>query len=500
MKILLAASEAVPFAKTGGLADVAGALPRSLQELGHDAALIVPAWRVTRERGIPMEPTDISLDIAVGNQLVHGDLLRGKIPGTDVPVWFVGQNDYFDRPALYEKNGIDYPDNDSRFIFFSRAVIEATRKLNWRPDVIHCNDWQTSLIPTFLSLLYHEIPECARIATLLTVHNIAYQGMFSAESMRLTGIDGRHFQPNEMEYYGQLNFLKCGLVFATLLNTVSRRYAEEIQTERFGCGMEGLLRARSGDLSGILNGIDVQEWNPATDSQLTPPYQRYTRQTVKAGKAACKAAFQAELGLPVRPDIPLCGTVGRLAEQKGYDIVARWLEWNLSHRDFQCVLVGTGKPELQAWFTQLADRYPDQFRAKLCYSEELAHRTIAASDLFLMPSRFEPCGLTQMYSLRYGTIPVVRATGGLADTVVHTNDHTLAGGVATGFCFQDETPEAFAGTMDRAFAAYQTESIWRQIQDHAMSRDWSWTGSAKQYQELYELAVKRIRHGYTQSG
>ena len=507
MKILMAASEAVPFAKTGGLADVAGSLTRALRRLGHDAALILPAWRATRENGIPMEPTGIPLDMAVGNRLVPGQLLRGTIPGTDIPVWFVDQPEYFDRPALYGESSGDYADNDARFIFFARAVIETTRRLGWKPDVIHCNDWQTALIPAYLRLLYGEMEDCRRIATLLTIHNIAYQGSFAAESMRLTGIDGRHFHPGGMEYYGKLNFLKCGLVFATLLNTVSRRYSEEIQTDWFGCGMEGVLRVRQGELFGILNGINEEEWNPTTDPFLTAAgdgsngaslkkpaataYRTYDVSSVEVGKTACKAALQAEFGLPVRADVPLFGTVGRLVEQKGYDLIARWLEWTLPHQDCQCVLVGAGKPELQAWFAQLADRFPDRLRVKFVYSEALAHRVIAGSDAFLMPSRFEPCGLTQMYSMRYGTIPVVRETGGLADTVVSADAESLAAGTATGFSFYDETPEAFADAVNRTTAAYHTREMWRKLQQCGMNRDWSWSRSAKQYVEIYQRAVER---------
>ncbi len=492
MKILIAASEATPFAKTGGLADVAGAIPKALRKLGHEAILIIPAYRTVRERGIVMEPTEYQLNVAVGNQLVHGRLLQGKIPDSDVPVWFVEQDEYFDRPQLYGENGTDYGDNDSRFIFFSRAVLEAVRQTGWYPDVIHCNDWQTGLIPTFLKLLYHEIPECAKIATLMTIHNIAYQGTFARESMMLTGIDWRHFQPNEMEFYGMLSLLKCGLVFSTLLNTVSPRYAQEIQTSWYGRGMEGVLQSRADSLFGVLNGIDETDWDPRTDHYLTSPYRTYGVDTVVAGKSACKSALQSALGLPQRSDVPLCGAVGRLDDQKGFDFIAKWIEMNAWRGNFQCVLVGTGKPNYHEWFQALMNRYPASFQAKFVYSESLAKQVIAGSDFFLMPSRFEPCGLTQMYSLRYGTIPVVRETGGLADTIVDTNETTLRAGTANGFRFYDETSESFAGVMERVLKTYAQPETMRQLQRYGMGQDWSWTRSVQKYVDLYTKACAMV--------
>ncbi|MDD3470973.1 MAG: glycogen synthase GlgA [Thermoguttaceae bacterium] len=493
MKILIAASEATPFAKTGGLADVAGSIPKALRKLGHEAVLILPAYRTVRERGIVMEPTEHRLDVVVGNQLVQGRLLQGKIPDSDVPVWFIEQDEYFDRPQLYGEKGSDYADNDSRFIFFSRAVLETIRKIGWHPDVIHCNDWQTGLIPTFLKLLYYEVPECAKIATLMTIHNIAYQGTFPRESMMLTGIDWRHFQPNEMEFYGMLSLLKCGLVFSTLLNTVSPRYAKEIQTSWYGRGMEGVLQSRASSLFGVLNGIDEVDWDPRTDVCLAAPYQNYDAKSVVAGKAACKSAIQSALGLPIRPDVPLCGAVGRLDDQKGFNFIAKWIETNAWRGNFQCVLVGTGKPNYHEWFQSLMDRHPECFRAKFIYSESLAKQVIAGSDFFLMPSRFEPCGLTQMYSLRYGTIPVVRETGGLADTITDTTAMTLRNGTANGFRFYEETPEAFAGVMERVLSAYAVPETIRQLRRYGMGQDWSWTQSAQKYVELYTKACTMVQ-------
>jgi len=488
VKILLAASEAVPFAKTGGLADVCGALPGELARLGHEPTLILPAYRQVFNAGVPIEPTDVTLEVPVGQKTVSGRLLRGKLPGSDVPVYFVEQPDYFDRDHLYGPASQDYRDNCERFVFFSRAVMEAIRRLRLAVDVIHVHDWQTGLIPAYLKTLYRNEPGFEKVVSLLTVHNLAYQGTFWHWDMLLTGLDWKYFNWRQMEFFGSLNLLKTGLVFADSINTVSPRYAEEIQTAPLGSGLEGVLQQRRSVLSGILNGVDYSQWNPASDPHLA---KTYTPEAVREGKAANKAALQAELGLPRETGVPLLAFVGRLVEQKGVDLIAQVLqEWVLTSRA-QWVILGTGDSKLQEQLTLLATRYPQKVAVRLQFSDPLAHRIEAAADLFLMPSRFEPCGLSQMYSLKYGTIPVVRVTGGLADTIVDTTEETLAAGSANGFTFHEAAPHALSSALKRAVAYYARPDAWLRLMKHAMSEDWSWTKSAKQYVDLYEVTRAR---------
>jgi starch synthase len=493
VKILLTSSEAVPFAKTGGLADVCGALPIELARLGHEPVLILPAYRHARYGGVPITPLGIDFIVPIGSKTVTGHLLQSTLPGNGVPVYLIQQDYYFDRDELYRSNGKDYTDNCERFVFFSRAVLEAIRLLELQVDVIHANDWQTGLIPAYLKIEYRNLPRYQQIASVFTIHNMAYQGQFWHWDMLLTGLDWKYFNWHQMEYYGKLNLLKTGLVFADSLSTVSPRYAEEIQTTAFGCGLEGVLQHRRDVLSGILNGIDESEWNPDTDPVLAATY---SAETVREGKPRCKAALQAELGLPERPDAPLIGFVGRLAEQKGIDLIAKTIpEW-AGTNDAQWVILGTGEPVYHQLFKNLAQRYPKNVAARLEFSDTLAHRIEAGADIFLMPSRYEPCGLNQMYSLRYGTVPVVRETGGLADTIVDANPQTLEAGTANGFSFREDNPLALSETLGRAVDAYRHADVWKQLIATGMRQDWSWTRSARQYVKLYEQTVARARSGH----
>ena len=492
MKILLAASEAVPFAKTGGLADVCGALPTALAKLGHQPALIMPAYRQVLEGGFALERVGGELAIPVGRKTVAGRLLKSRIPGSEVPAYFVEQAQYFDRDHLYGSGTQDYRDNCERFIFFSRAVLEAIRLLNLEVDLLHVHDWQTGLIPALLKIEYRNLPGFERLASLLTIHNMAYQGTFWHWDMVLTGLDWKYFNWRQMEFFGNLNLLKTGLVFADAINTVSPRYAEEITTAAFGCGLEGALQHRRGVLSGILNGVDYGQWNPAIDPHLTA---KYGIENVREGKAANKAALLAELGLTRDPVAPLIAFVGRLVEQKGIDLLIQVIqEWVLSSRA-QWVVLGTGDAKFQEQLQMLAERHPQKVAVRLQFSDPLAHRIEAGADLFVMPSRFEPCGLSQMYSLKYGTPPVVRVTGGLADTIVDTTEETLAAGTANGFTFHEPTPNALSAALKRA-AAYQARSdAWLRLITNGMKEDWSWTRSAKQYAALYDATVARVRQG-----
>lgn len=513
MHILMATSEAVPFAKTGGLADVSGALPLELAKLGLNTTLILPAYPQIYKAGIPLEPTGIQLQVPIGNKTVTGRLLLGHIsplpgspaasgnrylPGYDtaddngceVPVYFIEQSEYFDRPGLYQAGNEDFRDNCERFVFFSRAVMEAIRKLRFQVDVLHCNDWQTGLIPALLQLEYRGVPGLESAVSLMTVHNLAYQGMFWHWDMLLTGLDWKYFNWRQMEFFGNLNLLKTGLVFADAVSTVSPTYAQEIQTPTHGCGLEGVLQNKRDALFGILNGIDETVWNPATDAHLV---KRYDAKSFLAGKAANKAALQKELGLPAEPNTPLVAFVGRLAEQKGIDLILELLRTWLPERPVQWVILGTGDAKAQEQLQQLAQRFPHKLAVKLEFSDPLAHRIEAAADLFLMPSRFEPCGLSQLYSLKYGTVPIVRATGGLIDTITDVTPATLANGSATGYRFSEYHPLALAEALDRAIGDYAQPAVWNGLVTTGMNQDWTWARSAREYQKLYERMLTKAR-------
>lgn len=492
MKILFATSEAVPFAKTGGLADVSGALPIHLAKLLQEPCVILPAYRDAFEAGLPIEETGVEFEIEIGSKRVPGKFLKTHLPGgisDDRPVtaYLVDQPLYYNRDGIYGDAGGEYKDNCERFVFFSRAVLEAVRLLNLSPDVIHCNDWTTGLIPALLKIEYASRPGYENIASLLTIHNIAYQGTFWHWDMLLTGLDWKYFNWNQMEFYGQLNLLKTGLVFADAISTVSPTYAEEIQSAPLGCGLEGVLAHRREALFGILNGVDYAEWNPATDKHLP---HNYDEQTWESGKAACKRDLQQELGLTVRDDVPLVGFVGRLAEQKGIGLIAEVMEQWLAQNEVQWVILGTGDRDYENLLQRLAERFPGKLATVLKFSNVLAHRIEAAADLFLMPSRYEPCGLTQMYSLKYGTIPLVHRTGGLADTITNCTDETLTAGTANGFSFDEFNAESFGEALRRACVAWDNKPLWRRLVQIGLRQDWSWAASADKYVELYAKTME----------
>lgn len=489
MNIVFVSSEVAPFAKTGGLADVCGALPIELARLGHNVAVIMPAYRQVHESGVPIEPLPVKFDVPIGNKIVRGRLLRGMLPGSSVPIFFVENNDYYDRLELYRVKGEDYKDNCERFVFFSRAALEAVRLLKLAVDVVHCHDWQTGLIPALLNIEYLHTHGYENIASLLTIHNLAYQGLFWHWDMGLTGLDWRYFNMHQMEFYGKLNLLKTGIVFADGISTVSQRYAEEIQSADLGCGLEGVLQDRREVLEGIVNGIDDGVWNPATDIHLPA---HYTVTNWREGKAACKASLQTELGFPLFPETPLIGIIGRLADQKGFDLIAEVMRKWVREVEAQWVILGTGEPKYHALLEELAQDAPHKVAARLTFSEALAHRIEAAADMFLMPSQYEPCGLNQLYSLRYGTVPVVRSTGGLADTVVDATDENLARRTATGFSFVSYEAAALEYALSRAVSTFQLKpDVWQQIVETGMRQDWSWRTSAERYIEVYQRVMNR---------
>lgn len=483
LKVLFVTSECAPFAKTGGLADVAGALPKALRDIGIDARVVMPLYA-----GMPwneLEILDGVLNVPMWWGTAHARVRIGTLPGSDVPVYCIEYNRYFDRPYLYGPPAEGYPDNLERFAFLSRASLEVCKALGFVPDVFHCNDWQTALVPAYVNTVEWLQPLHAS-ATVYSIHNLAYQGVFDGGGMFITGLGREHYNPGEFEHFGALNLTKAALRHSTLLSTVSPTYAREIQTGEYGNGLDGILSERRDDLVGILNGIDIDEWNPTKDRLIAEPFSAADPR----GKAACKAALQKEAGFPVRADVPLFGIVGRLTPQKGFDVLAHALDRVLGW-DVQIVLLGTGDEEAQRFFAYVDAHRGDRFRAWLRFDNGRAHRIEAGADFFLMPSRFEPCGLNQMYSLRYGTLPIVRATGGLVDTVSNYDESTAGG---TGFVFNDLRPESLANTIGWAVSTwFDRPKHIETMRDRAMRQDFSWVRAARAYEDLYLRAQARRR-------
>jgi starch synthase len=485
LRILFVASEVEPFAKTGGLADVVGALPRALAALGHDVRILMPRYPGVERTAGTLSPVLPRIEVPVGDRQVEGALL-GARPVQSVPVYFLAQDRYYDRAGLYTTPEGDHPDNCERFVFFCRAALAVLPGLEWTPQVVHVHDWQTGLIPAYLETLYRDEPAYRDIATVFTIHNLAYQGLFWHYDLPLTGLGWDLFTPAGVEFYGKISFIKAGLVFADLLTTVSPTYAREIQTEAHGEGLEGVLRERSQDLVGILNGIDAEAWNPVSDEGLA---KRYGADDLQ-GKAACKAALRQELGLDAaRPGAPVVGMVSRLVEQKGIDLAVAAVP-SIVAAGGQLVVLGSGDERYERELTALGAQHRGAVSVTVGFDAALARRIYAGSDLFLMPSRYEPCGLGQMIALRYGTIPIVRRTGGLADTIA---DWDAAAGSGTGFVFDPETSEACQAAVTRALAAYGDPALRRRLIRNGMAEDFSWEASAQRYVTCYKRAVKKAR-------
>jgi starch synthase len=472
-KILFASSETHPLIKTGGLADVAGSLPIALNRLGQDVRVIMPNYQAIKN----CEPGRYLCTVRVNNSDVN--LLETKLPDSDVIVWLVDYPPFFNYPGnpYNDENGNPWPDIGDRFALFCRIVVEVAMNrayLDWKPDVVHCNDWQTGLVPALLSL------EEYRPSTVFTIHNMAYQGVFPRSAYTLLNLPGQLWHPDGLEYHDMLSFIKGGLSFSDWITTVSPTYAQEIQTPEFGYGLEGLLAFRQNTLSGIINGIDNTIWDPETDQQIA---QNYTSKTLNK-KVLNKTALQEKLGLSVDPALPLFGLIGRLVDQKGIDLVLSCLK-EMTALPLQFALLGSGDKSIQVRLQDFARLYPEKISVTIGYDENLAHQIEAGSDLFLMPSRFEPCGLNQMYSQRYGTLPIVRKTGGLADTVVDALPDTIKDGTASGFVFNDAVPGALMETIKRSLVLYANQTVWKSLQRNAMSKDFSWENSANQYLALY---------------
>ncbi len=479
-RILFATSEAYPLIKTGGLADVAGSLPRALLSLKQDIRLILPAYPEARKRmGKCKTIAEFELD---GHRI---KLLQGRLPKSRVTTWLLDCAKFFDRPGnpYMNEQGQIWPDNAERFALFSKAICHIAMDrigLGWQAELVHCNDWQTALVPALLD------QETRRPATLFTVHNLAYQGLFNYDTFVKLRLPPHLWQYEALEFYNQLSFIKGGLVFADSISTVSPSYAEEIQQPEFGYGLDGLLRRRQQQLSGILNGIDVDEWNPGTDPRLV---QNYNRRSL-AKKAVNKIALQNYFKLPEKPKTLLFGFIGRLVEQKGLDDILASLP-GILEMPVQFVFLGSGQPEYERGLRKLASQHPDKIAVQIGYSEELSHRIEAGADAFLMPSTFEPCGLNQLYSLRYGTLPVVRKVGGLSDTVQDITPHNIDDDSATGIVFTGAVGDNLPEAMLRTQQLYQNKTRWKQVQLAAMRQDFSWQRSAQTYLELYKTSLER---------
>ncbi len=481
MNIVFAASECVPFVKTGGLADVIGALPPELVRQGHAVTVYLPLFRPVaaqlRKRSVVIPSITVPfLGYNRFASVVEGGMREG------VRFLFVDCPEFFDREALYGTGGTDYADNWERFALFGRAVLEASKQLG-APDVFHAHDWQAAMLPVFLRTLYAEDPTLARAGTVFTIHNAGYQGWFPPQTTERLLLPWEVFRMDRLEHYDTFNFLKGGLVYSDALTTVSRKYAEEIQTPEFGASLEGVFRHRAADLHGILNGVDYGQWDPAHDRCIAA---HYTPEDL-GGKAECRRDLLHAFGAPdLAVTTPVLGIVSRFATQKGFDLLAEIAE-QLAQRDLFLVALGTGEPYYENLLRSLAERHPNRFAVRVEYDDTLAHKIEAGSDLFLMPSRYEPCGLNQIYSLRYGTVPVVRATGGLDDTVEETADPSEG----TGFKFHGYAASEFLLAIDRALAAFGDRGKWRRLMENGMRQNYSWVRPAAEYGALYEAVARR---------
>ncbi len=484
MKILLVSSEVVPFAKTGGLADVAGALPLALSELGNDVRVAMPEYRATDETKLGLTTLLEEINVYFQHTTQRAEIKTTNFPGTDIPVYFVRNDHYFDRDGLYAEDGRDYADNAQRFAFFSMAALWMLRALDWIPDIVHCNDWQTALIPTYLK--NHPVLKSDslynKIKVLYTIHNLAYQGNFDRNILNSIGLGWEVYTINGLEFYGDINLMKAGIVFSDEISTVSRTYAKEIQTPEYGCGLEGVLLSKKDHLTGIMNGIDYGIWNPEVDDLI---YAKYSAKKL-AGKARCKAFLQKKNNLPVKPHIPLIGVISRLADQKGFDLIAQIAEEFLK-LDVQFVLLGTGDPKYHKMFEEIGKQYPRKTGINIKFDNQLAHEIEAGADMFLMASRYEPCGLNQLYSLKYGTVPIVRKTGGLADSIIDATTRTIADGTGTGFVFERYEAGKLLDAIKRAVNLYSKDKkTWGKIMANGMAKDYSWDTSARKYLALYK--------------
>ena len=476
LKILIATSEAIPFAKTGGLADVAGALPKALNGLGLDARIIMPFYWHVQEGNFKLKQTGAQASVPLGLREIDSPVFEAEASG--ITAYFLKRDEYYDRKYLYTMPEGDYFDNVERFILFSRGVIEAIKKLGFRPDIIHCHDWQTGLIPAYLKTIYKDDPFFSNTKTVFTIHNIAYQGQFPASRFPLTGLPQEVFTQDGIEFWGDMNLLKAGIVFSDIVTTVSEKYSREIQTPEFGYGLEGVLLAKREKLFGVLNGVDYDDWSPEKDKFIIAKYDYKDL----SGKAKCREDLLKEYNLNLPDDAPVIGIISRLADQKGFDILSQAME-DLMSMNLGMVVLGTGEKKYHDLFEGLAKKYPKKLGVKITFDNKIAHKIEAGSDMFLMPSKYEPCGLNQIYSLKYGTIPIVRATGGLDDTI---QDYDAKTGEGNGFKFKEYSAQILLAKVKEAVKVFSNRKEWKKLVQKAMQQDFSWDRSAKRYVELYE--------------
>ena len=485
MHVAFVASESVPFSKTGGLADVVGALPRALAAMGHQVSVYLPRYRMTK---LPHAQTVVrSITVPFDDRYRFCSVVTGG-SHSGIDFYFVDYPPFFDRDALYGTPAGDYPDNAERFALFSRAVLEASKILGV-PNIFHCHDWQSALVPVMLRTLYAEDPAFREVGTVFTIHNMGYQGLFPPEILPLLMLPWDLFTISKMEFFGQVNFLKGALVFSDFITTVSRKYSQEIQTTEFGFGLEGVLRNRAATVTGILNGVDYDEWSPQTDKFIAAKYSPEDL----TGKAKCKLDLLAAFGVDhADPKLPVIGIVSRFAAQKGFDLISQIMD-RLAREEMIVVALGAGDKEYEEMFRRLNKQFPQKIAVKVAYDNAIAHKIEAGSDMFLMPSRYEPCGLNQIYSLKYGTVPIVRATGGLDDTIEPWDART---GRGTGFKFSEYSGEALLLTIKQALQAFRDQGSWRTLMRNGMSKDFSWNASAREYSRIYE----RIRQAASPNG
>jgi starch synthase len=484
LRVLFLSPEVVPFAKTGGLADVAGALPAALKRLGTDVRLVLPLYRGVREGDFDTRPLLDNVEIPLGKEKFTANVLETKT-ADDIPVYLVERDDMYDRPNLYGNARGDYYDNLERFTFFAHASLHIAEAISFKPDVIHCHDWQTGLVPALLKGPYSGESLRKGTPSVFTIHNIGYQGIFPEEKMTLTGLPRFPFFDAEgLEFWGKISLLKAGIVYSEAVTTVSPKYAEEIQTSEYGMGMEGILKKRSANLHGILNGVDYRLWDPARDSHITAKYSLRKMQ----GKGQCKKALMEEMDLdPSLLERPLLAMISRLDAQKGLDLVVKILAKILA-MDVGLIVLGSGDEKIQQAIQKAAKKNPGRVGLFIGFNEPLAHRIMAGADVFLIPSRYEPCGLTQMYALKYGTVPVVRATGGLEDTIVPLDSKK---GEGNGFKFSPYKPASFLAAIRKAVDLFQNAEAWRKLMANGMKADFSWDRSAQRYLELYQAVIAK---------
>ena len=494
MKILFCTMEAYPFAKVGGLADVAGALPKALHELGHDIRLILPHYGAIDEKSFDITLLDDlpAMSISMGEVTHATRIHRSIVPETEIPVYLVSCDELYGRPGIYGDPGTGegYPDNDSRMLFFCRAILEFVNRYDWAPNIFHCNDAHTAFVTEYLSPRWGYLSGNAPAGSLLTIHNIGgpYQGIFDKSILEIAGIGEEHFHPGSIyEFWGKVNFMKVGIYSTDVISTVSEKYAEEISTlNEYGNGLEGILHHRKADLHGILNGIDESVWNPETDGLI---FRNFNRGSIEL-KEENKKGLMEQAGFPATRDrIPLVGMISRLVDQKGFDLLKAEFHRILDMR-LRLIILGTGQANYEEFFLEMSHKHPDRFHYCNEFNNPLAHRIEAGSDMFLMPSRYEPCGLNQMYSLRYGTIPVVRDTGGLSDTIRDVSRSSKNG---NGFKFRSYSGKAMVRCLERACEYYGNERKWRDLQRTGMGEDFSWKRSAGKYVELYEKALGKAK-------